>query len=181
MRSQSRRAAAASRWPSSPSVRIAPRRCPTPEPPLADPITVNIILCCILLFAGANLVALPAFATMETSMDALKGKDYGKERMSYSDFTETKSGLQVRSTQSQCHIGILALPRCPACPTSRLFLCAHPEPLRPRPHPARAWRGSDATRPNPSQPRCLRSTTTSGRALAASRRRATFASSTGRA
>ncbi|KAG2488671.1 hypothetical protein HYH03_012832 [Edaphochlamys debaryana] len=53
--------------------------------------------------AGAGLPA-PSRATEGISkyepMDALKGKDYGKPRMRYKDYTETESGLQYQDLKA---------------------------------------------------------------------------------
>ena len=51
----------------------------------------------LLLSSAAGVLTLtptPAQATRETSMGALDGKDYGKERMTFSDYVSTPSGLQ---------------------------------------------------------------------------------------
>jgi FKBP-type peptidyl-prolyl cis-trans isomerase len=92
---RARRAAAAA---------AAPDAAAPPLPPAAAPASRRSLLAAGLAAAGLASAAAPprpAAAVVKgysttTAMPALKDKDYGKPRMSYSDYVSTPSGLQYQ-------------------------------------------------------------------------------------
>ncbi|PON91766.1 Peptidyl-prolyl cis-trans isomerase, FKBP-type [Trema orientale] len=72
----------------------------------------NIVISSVALAAAAAAAAAPlwnhglssATAAQFADMPALRGKDYGKTKMKYPDYTQTESGLQYKVTPiGHCH------------------------------------------------------------------------------